>query len=62
MGSAVHQVMAEALVGAMMLRPVIFAIRQANTPAEIDAIVNDAIDRDWLLPDQLPLLREVIEE
>jgi len=52
--------MAEALVGAMMLRPVIFAIRRADTPQDIDAIINDAIDRDWLLPDQLPLLLEEI--
>jgi len=57
----VRKIMAEALVGAMMLRPVIFAVRQAETASEIDNIINDAIDRDWLLPDQLPLLLEGIE-
>jgi hypothetical protein len=61
MSGAVRQIMAEALVGAMMLNPVIHAIRRANTPEEIDAIVNDAIDRDWLLPFQLNLLCEGIE-
>lgn len=61
MSAPVRKLMAEALVGAMMLRPVIFAIRRAETPREIEAIVNDAIDRDWLLPDQLPLLLEGIE-
>lgn len=61
MSAPVRKIMAEALVGAMMLRPVIFAIKRAETAEEIDAIVNDAIDRDWLLPDQLPLLLEGIE-
>ncbi|WP_370309266.1 hypothetical protein [Sphingobium abikonense] len=52
--------MADAMVSAMMLRPVIHAIRHADSEAEIVAIVNDAIDREWLLPDQLDLLCEGI--
>ncbi len=60
--SKVRALMAEALVSAMMLRPVIFHIRRSNDPAEITAIVNDAIDRGWLLPEQLPLLEEGIME
>jgi hypothetical protein len=55
-----REVMADALVGAMMLRPVIHRIRRSNDEQEIAAIVNDAIDRGWLLPAQLPLLEEGI--
>jgi hypothetical protein len=59
---AVANILAEALIGAAMLRPVIWRIRQSNSPGEIDDIVNDAIDRDWLRPHQLPLLEEGIIE
>ncbi len=58
--AAVRSLMADAMVSAMMLRPVIHAIRHADSEAEIVAIVNDAIDREWLLPDQLDLLCEGI--
>lgn len=58
--SATRRLMAEAMIGAMMLRPVIHAIRRAGSEDEIIAIVNDAIDREWLLPDQLDLLSEGI--
>lgn len=57
----VRALMADALVSAMMLRPVIHACRRADSPHEITAIINDAIDRDWLRPDQLDLLCEEIE-
>ena len=60
MSDPVRAILAEAMISALMLRPVIFHIRRAESAAEIDAIVNDAIDRGWLLPEQLPLLEEGI--
>jgi hypothetical protein len=60
MNRPVANLMAEALIGAAMLRPVIHRIRSSDSEAEIVAIVNDAIDRDWLQPHQLPLLEEGI--
>jgi hypothetical protein len=56
----VASILADALLGAMMLHPVIWRIRRSDSPDEITAIVNDAINREWLLPFQLPLLDEGI--
>lgn len=56
-----REVMADALLGASMLRSTIADIRISNDPYEITEIVNDAIDRGWLQPWQLELLNEGIE-